>query len=459
MRECDFDEILPSHPEIKLHPLLKVGPLKARDALHGGRTEALRLHYKVNEEEETIQYTDIMSLYPYVCKYYKFPVGHPTILDADACTDIESVLTKEGLIKCQVLPPQTPYHPVSPYRSPTGRLLFALCRSCALQSQTVCSHKSVEERAFIGTWVVDEVRKAVEKGYVVVKIYEFYEYEITQYNPETGDGGHFVEYINTFLKLKVEASGYPDHVCTDEDEAKYINDFFNSDGILLDETSIEKNPAKRGLSKLCLNSFWGKLTECNNRAKSKIITDPNELYRFLATPGIEVTNLLFASDEVVWITWRFREEEIIDSLPHTNEVIGAYVTTGARLKLYSYLEMLGNRALYCDTDSVIYVASKTEASPIKCGDKLGDMTNELGPDEYIEEFVSGGAKNYAYKICKPDGTTKTVCKVRGITLNYTSAQIVNFDTIRDMILKEERVVVVHTEQKIKRKRNFGGPRW
>jgi len=33
---------------------------------------------------------------------------------------------------------------------------------------------------------------------------------------------------------------------------------------------------------------------------------------------------------------------------------------------------------------------------VTCDDKLGDMTNELGSDEYIKEFVSGGPKNYAY---------------------------------------------------------------
>ena len=27
------------------------------------------------------------------------------------------------------------------------------------------------------------------------------------------------------------------------------------------------------------------------------------------------------------------------------------------------------------------------------GDKLGDMSDELHPDVYIEEFVSGGPKN------------------------------------------------------------------
>ena len=49
---------------------------------------------------------------------------------------------------------------------------------------------------------------------------------------------------------------------------------------------------------------------------------------------------------------------------------------------------------------------------------------------------------------------KTVCKVRGITLNYSISQLVNFDVIRDMILKTGRtttdddVVTVHPDKKL-----------
>jgi hypothetical protein len=66
-----------------------------------------------------------------------------------------------------------------------------------------------------------------------------------------------------------------------------------------------------------------------------MITEPKELYGFLATPGIEVTNLVFASDDVVWLSWKCGTEEDVPSLRHTNEVIGAYVTAGARLHLYT----------------------------------------------------------------------------------------------------------------------------
>jgi hypothetical protein len=52
--ECDFDrDILPKHREIKSYPIVQHSPPKTRDALYGVRTEAMRLHYKIPEGEET----------------------------------------------------------------------------------------------------------------------------------------------------------------------------------------------------------------------------------------------------------------------------------------------------------------------------------------------------------------------------------------------------------------------
>ena len=75
--------------------------------------------------------------------------------------------------------------------------------------------------------------------------------------------------------------------------------FWQSEGIRLDRECMKCNAAKRGLAKLCLNSMWGKLTERNDRTMTKIITEPKELNGFLATPGIEVANLVYASHDVV----------------------------------------------------------------------------------------------------------------------------------------------------------------
>jgi hypothetical protein len=88
---------------------------------------------------------------------------------------------------------------------------------------------------------------------------------------------------------------------------------------------------------------------------------------------------MFASDDVVWATWRFIAEEKIPSLRHTNEVLVAFVTSSARIHLYSYLDRLQEKALYCDTDSVFYIKREDESMLIECGDRLYDMMDELKP--------------------------------------------------------------------------------
>jgi len=89
------------------------------------------------------------------------------------------------------------------------------------------------------------------------------------------------------------------------------------------------------------------------------------------------------------------------------------------------------------------------------------MTSELKTSKYLSEFVSGGAKDYAYKIIdikNGSNQPKTVCKICGIMLNYNASYLVNFDVFRDIILNREpdHIVNVHTENKIKRKRNLRG---
>jgi hypothetical protein len=100
--------------ELFSHPFVKDAPINIRDALYGGRTEASKTYCRVKEGEE-IQYVDVICLYPYICKYGKFPVGHPEVyVGADCPPDC---VDKEGIIKCKVLPPREQYHPVLPYKS------------------------------------------------------------------------------------------------------------------------------------------------------------------------------------------------------------------------------------------------------------------------------------------------------------------------------------------------------
>ena len=111
--------------------------------------------------------------------------------------------------------------------------------------------------------------------------------------------------------------------------------------------------AKRGLSKLCLISLWGKFLERGNRTQTKLILDPNKLYRFLATPGVVVVKLWLASVRFAWNCWRYTVEEQFASLHYTNEVVACC----GRMQIYAYLDKFGERALYCETDNV-YICSE-----------------------------------------------------------------------------------------------------
>ena len=126
-----------------------------------------------------------------------------------------------------------------------------------------------------------------------------YEINVTRYGPETWKGGLFAGYTDHFLKIKAKASGYTACVRSPADDERSIESFWKSEWIRLNRELFKTNAAKRVLAKLCHNSMRGKLSERNDRTRSKIITDTHELYRFLATPGVEVTNLTFSSDDVV----------------------------------------------------------------------------------------------------------------------------------------------------------------
>ena len=82
--------------------------------------------------------------------------------------------------------------------------MFPLCSVCAnTMNQGVCTH-SEDKRCLVGTWVVDEVCKAFEMGYNLLDVFEFWEYNVTSYDNETNSGGLFAQYVNVFVKLKLE---------------------------------------------------------------------------------------------------------------------------------------------------------------------------------------------------------------------------------------------------------------
>ena len=127
------------------------------------------------------------------------------------------------------------------------------------------------------------------------------------------------------------------------------------------------------------------------------------------------------------VDWHYRDGFLRENYK-TNIFVACLTTSQARLHLYEALETVGQQALYADTDSVIYV-KRPGGAQIVLGDLLGQFTDELG-GEHITEFVSGGCKQYAYR-CS-DG--KETCKIRGFTLNYSNSRVINFESVRQLVL-------------------------
>ncbi|GIY64707.1 probable DNA polymerase [Caerostris extrusa] len=394
--EHEFAEQKKTNPQLqkflKSHSLQD--RLNPRDAFFGGRTNALKLFY-----EGSAKYVDFTSLYPWVNKYCVYPIGHPEIITKDF-KDVDSYF---GLILCRVIPPRALYLPVLPYRC-QGKLMFPLCRTCTENiQQTICTH-SDEERALTGTWVSEEVKLAKRKGYIIAEIYEVYHF------PSTSDC-LFKHYIDLFLKIKQESSGWP---------REY-------------ENNICKNPGRRQVAKLALNSFWGRFGMNTNKGQLTFVNNVATFNKHINDPKKQIKNIYLPSEEVAAIQWQ-SSQNFVKQDTSTNIFIAAFTTAWARLKLYQEMDKLGENVLYHDTDSIIYASDGMNDPPL--GNFLGEFTDELEGDE-ITTFVSGGPKNYGYKTKNGE----TCCKIRGFTLNYRNIQLLNFYSVRDLILSLDDTVI------------------
>ncbi|XP_033731757.1 uncharacterized protein LOC117321450 [Pecten maximus] len=389
--EHEFEELLNTCQDAKVvcDSLDIKERLDPRDSFFGGRTNTTKLHNKVKDDEK-VHYVDFTSLY--INKYEKYPIKHPIII-TQGFKDISEYF---GIAKVTILPPKGLYHPVLPQKL-NGKLTFALCRTCAER----CSQKPYQcpdsDWAMTGTWCTPEINKAVEKGYKVIEIFEVYHFdESSQYDPSTEEGGLFGEYINVFLKIKQESSDWPAWVQSEEDAAQYIEQYFKREGIRLNPDNIRKNKALRSLAKLLLNSFWGKFGQRLNMPQTTYFHEyeADKFFQCLSDRTKIIKDFHIVTDDTIQVTWENDEHFILEN-DQTNIFVASMTTCWARLKLYGILEMLGNRVLYYDTDSVIYVSGQSDLNP-DLGDYLGELTSELDPDDHITHFVSGGPKQYSY---------------------------------------------------------------
>ncbi|CAO4361640.1 unnamed protein product [Caenorhabditis nigoni] len=436
--ECEVMEDLRNNKEMAdfFESYEPLDLLHCERALVGGRTEVFRLH--VNNEGQSLFYLDVVSLYPTVMKHEAFPIGPPSDVPR---SEIKTPMTSKddlhfmGFLSCRVLAPRDLKLPLLPGKV-DNRLMFFLCRKCAKsKNQHSCRHTD-EERSFNGTYTTAELEKALDLGYVITEAYHGVEYSHWLCNDDNCQGGLFTSYINHMMEEKIYSSGWPSNVKTDEEKAAFVAEYKEKEHIdLTDFARFSKNPGKRAVAKLMLNSLWGKLAQRVDRIQTEIVIKPEKFWKIVHDSSLSLLDVRPVNDVLI-IKYR-KQVETLSSLKTGAVHIAALTTSYARLRLYNYMEKVGgDNIVYTDTDSIVFCVPEGEENPLAgdMGPYLGQLTNEVKGE--MTEFVSTGPKAYCYRDRMADGTVETVRKAKGVTMNSEVDRKITFEAMKRMVDEE-----------------------
>lgn len=152
---------------------------------------------------------------------------------------------------------------------------------------------------------------AVEKGYQILHIHEVWHFPDQQ-------EGLFANYVNTWLKIKEEASGWPSHVGEDpEKQRQYVEDYYAREHIRLQPSNIRKNPGLRALSKMMLNSMWGKFGQKPNKVQVCEFDDPVAFSAFHESNKYDIRYVSVLTENRVEIHYKHQLEDDLAS-PNLN---------------------------------------------------------------------------------------------------------------------------------------------
>ena len=138
----------------------------------------------------------------------------------------------------------------------------------------------------------------------MVKVHEVW-------NFERGEGGLFADYVDAWLKIKTEASGWPVNCETEEEKQDCIERFEAREGIRLEYENVKPNPGLKAMAKLMLNSFWGKFGERTNKSKTEQCTSPQELYNITEDDTKQVQDIRFCTEDVIEVVYAYKEDSIL----------------------------------------------------------------------------------------------------------------------------------------------------
>lgn len=448
----------------------------ARAALRGGRTCITRLYCELTPEQKaagyTIDYDDVVSMYPTMQIAKDFPVGTPTVyvfspqyypcrhkdckdsaelkcllhgvfygvrervmpgvkvidcykrnrpnsdkplvqgktLDENWQPLVEDIMNWFGFVCCDIQPCKI-LHPILPtFDKDKNKCLF----SC--------------EPIYEGVFTTVELQCALKHGYILKAVHSYHAYNKA---PSIFKDLSQKLYIQKMINSREEPEDL-EALAAEYDE-KFDKDF----GDLVRNTHGKwgDNPAQKATFKVLNNAGWGK------HAQNPILPTTEILHverQFEEIMDFHVNcadgNMAFKQGYPLGkdkMMYKF-EKTVGHSFANTYLPAAVFVPSYARITLVEKLLDDGNNGhnvLMCDTDS--YIAIRSPGTVRETGTCLGDWEKEKVDFQHggIEAFVGLGPKTYSLRCF--DGY-KMPPKTKGVRLSWATETIANYDVFEEL---------------------------
>ncbi len=430
----------------------------AAKSLRGGRTENRSFRCVLSEEDYSngfrIGYTDVVSMYPSVQIDQQFPVGAPTIFVKDMkywpCPDIHPLefscgcgidvkrkmfyrygvvydlledvheLVRRhdffGIVCCTIIPPKNLIHAYFMQRN-------------EVMEKNIGSLLDEDHIEVVMTSL--ELKEMIQYGYQLVDVHCYHKYNKGNFWKEPT--------LKLYLEKMLNSCEAPSSDMAKEEFVrpwveKYGEEF--GDLIKASWSRWGKNPAKRAVAKTMMNSVWGKQAQRPVLPKNFLFSfkDSSEeiatYFRNCDSSARKHQSTVMVGDDYMLNTCI--DLHAIPNLHGQYMPAACFVTAASRSKLYKEIWNLGRRALYMDTDSIIfkYQIGSSDYMPPE-----GSMVGEWETDGLIEkhgdimEFVSFAPKTYGLKF--RDGFT--VVKAKGMSLSRATDRQFNYEIMKESV--------------------------
>jgi hypothetical protein len=403
-----------------------------------------------------LKFLDINSHYAFIASQCKFMVGKYIVLMGDSINKLELKDNKFyfehkhilGSLLLSILPPQNLMFPFLPYRTKSGQTVNTLCRTCAENLCTNCTH-NINERVLTSCYMMSEIEFALSLNYQIIAIFEAHVYQDSKYLLQP--------YIKMINYLKIKHSNCLEECLGDLETQAISCEKMNRDmkfeaPFLLKPSEIQPNNSKKLFFKLMANSTIGKLGQRNDKNKTIFVSEKSQIEDIYFSPN-KIEDIFFVNDNYCQIEIK----SDITKIPPNQQsccYLEAQLTSYARELIYKHVVTVvnsGGIVFNVDCDSIIFAQPKNTLSPLPIDHSIGNFKHELGNVDILS-YHSLGPKNYSISFMK-NNKIETISKVRGLSLSsITNKTLLNEKFFQEFIqqnLKGQKTLCMIPQLRIK----------